>query len=230
MEYRDYYIYVYLDPRKSGNYIYGEFNFNFEPFYVGKGRNHRHRIHLLKVKRGDYKNLPKYHTIKKILDENLEPIIIKYRTDLLEKDAFNLEKNMIEIIGRKDLNKGPLRNLSNGGEGNGERKFTEEHRINLSLSMRGKSSEKQKAHLKSIHEKMKGNKRTLGFKFTEESKKKLAESHYKPVFQIGENGEILNEFASIKDAENYIGVSIKRVLRGGGKTAGGFFWRYKNNY
>jgi hypothetical protein len=45
--------------------------------------------------------------------------------------------------------------------------------------------------------------------------------------QIGNNNEILNEFQSIKDAEKYIGVSIKKVLRGKGNTAGGFFWVYK---
>lgn len=230
MEYNDYYIYVYLDPRKDGKYSYDEFTFDFEPFYIGKGRNHRSRIHLLKVKRGNYKNLPKYHVIKKILDEGLEPIIIKYKEGLLEKNAFDIEKDMIKKIGRKDLNNGPLRNLSNGGEGNGDRKFTDEHRINLSLSRKGKVSDRQRNHLKSIHEKMKGNKRTLGFKFSEESKRKLAESHYKPVLQIGDNNEILNEFKSIKDAEKYIGVSIKKVLRGNGNTAGGFFWMYKNNY
>jgi hypothetical protein len=58
----------------------------------------------------------------------------------------------------------------------------------------------------------------------------LAESHYKPVLQIGNNNEILNEFQSIKDAEKYIGVSIKKVLKGEGNTAGGFFWKYENNY
>lgn len=226
----DYYVYVYLDPTKPGNYSYGEFVFEFEPFYIGKGRKHRSRIHLLKVKRGNYKNLPKYHVIKKILDKGLEPIIIKYSEGLIEKNSFDIEMYMIGKIGRKDLNNGPLRNLSNGGEGNGDRKFTEEHRINLSLSRKGKVSDKQKDHLKSIHEKMKGNKRTLGFKFSAESKKKLAESHYKPVLQIGDNNEILNEFKSIKDAEEYIGVPIKKVLRGEGKTAGGFFWVYKNNY
>ena len=226
----DYYVYVYMDPSKPGNYKYGDFQFNFEPFYIGKGRNHRHRIHLLKVRRGNYKNLPKYHVIKKILNNGMEPIIIKYRENLLEVDAFSLEMCMIDSIGRKDIGKGPLRNLSNGGEGNGERKFTDEHRMNLSLSRMGKTSEKQMENLKKIHERMKGNKRTLGFKFSDESKKKLAESHYKPVFQITKEGEILREFRSIKDAESYIGLSIKKVLRGQAKTAGGFIWRYKNNY
>jgi len=223
----DYYVYVYLDPRKPGNYLYGDFYFEFEPFYVGKGRMHRHRIHLLKVKRGNYKNLPKYHVIKNILEQGLEPIIIKYKDNLLETDSFEIEKNMIELIGRKDLSKGPLRNLSNGGEGNGERKFTDEHRKNISISKKGVVTEKIRENLKEIHKRMIGNQRTLGFKFSEESKKKLAESHYKPVLQIGLDGEILNEFPSIKDAESYIGVSIKKVLRGGGKTAGGFLWKYK---
>ncbi len=230
MEYNDYYIYVYLDPRKPGIYLYRELKFDFEPFYIGKGRNHRSRIHLLKVKRGNYKNLPKYRVIKKILDEGMEPIIIKYKEDLLEKNAFSVEKDMIEKIGRKDLNNGPLRNLSNGGEGNGNRKFTEEHRINLSLSRKGKVSYKQKEHLKSIHKRMKGNKRTLGLKFTEESKRRMSESRKKKqVIQIDKSGEILREFISIRSANDYIGTNISRALRGDGKTAGGFFWKYKED-
>lgn len=32
-----YYTYVYLDPRRPGNYEYGNFLFAYEPFYVGKG-------------------------------------------------------------------------------------------------------------------------------------------------------------------------------------------------
>jgi hypothetical protein len=230
MEYNDYYVYVYLDPRKPGNYVYSEFEFQFEPFYIGKGRNHRYRIHLLKVKGGSYKNLPKYNKIKKILDSGMDPIIIKYKMDLHEKDSFDLEKNMIKSIGRKDLNNGPLTNLSDGGEGNGGKKFTDEHRANISLSKKGKVSDRMKKHLKSVHERMKGNKRTLGFKFTEESKTKMSESRKKkPVLQMNESGEILREFTSIKSAEDYIGYDISRVLRGEGKTAGGFFWKYKDD-
>ena len=224
----DYYVYVYLDPTKPGKYIFGDFVFDFKPFYVGKGRRHRHRIHLLKVKRNDYKNLPKYHTIKRILDSGMEPIIIKYKEGLNENDAFALEKCMIESIGRRDLSNGPLRNLSNGGEGSGGRKFTDEHRKNISLAKKGVLTEKMKSHLKTIHLSMIGNKKTLGFKFSDESKKALAESHYKAVSQIGKDGEILREFKSIKAAEEFIGVSIKKVLRGQGKTAGGYVWEYKN--
>ena len=47
-----YYTYVYLDTRKSGFYSYSGLNnerfvFNYEPFYIGKGKNNRFKDHLL---------------------------------------------------------------------------------------------------------------------------------------------------------------------------------------
>ena len=36
-----FYVYVYLDPRKEGEYNYGGLCFNAEPFYVGKGSGYR---------------------------------------------------------------------------------------------------------------------------------------------------------------------------------------------
>jgi hypothetical protein len=42
----NFYTYIYLDPRKPGNFKYGKYEFNYEPFYVGKGYNERCYIHL----------------------------------------------------------------------------------------------------------------------------------------------------------------------------------------
>jgi hypothetical protein len=226
----DYYVYVYLNPLKNGKMIYCEYSFDFEPFYVGKGRNNRASIHFRKVKNGNYSNLPKYHLIKKILDEGKEPIIIKYKKNMSEADAFKLEEDMILKIGRTDLGKGPLRNLSNGGEGNGNRIFTEEHRKNLSISKKGTLTESNKKHLKEIHKAMIGNKRTLGLKFSQETKNKMSQSRSKPIVQKDLEGNNICEFKSIKEAKERTGIkSIAKVLRGGGKTAGGFIWEYKDN-
>ena len=41
-----FYVYIYLDPRKRGKYIYEEFKFNYEPFYVGKGKGDQIKSHL----------------------------------------------------------------------------------------------------------------------------------------------------------------------------------------
>lgn len=110
-----YYVYVYLDPRKPGNYIYGTYTFEYEPFYIGKGCNNRAYSHL---------SIKKHHNsyfsnkIKKIRKEcGCSPIIIKYKEMLLENTAYDIETDMIKSIGRYDLKLGPLCNMTNGGDG-----------------------------------------------------------------------------------------------------------------
>jgi hypothetical protein len=225
----DFYVYVYLDPRKIGPFFYQELEFEYEPFYVGKGRNWRYKYHLLTVKRGKYSNLPKNQKIKKIIEDGFEPIIIKYSQNLEEKQSFMIEQELILKIGRKDLNSGPLNNLSNGGEGNGNRKFSEEHRKNLSLAKSGKTTENMKKHLKNLHKSMIGNQRTLGMKFTKESIEKMIKSRIKPIVKMDMQGNVLEEFSSIKEAMEKTKISMKKVLRGTAKTAGGFFWKYKSD-
>lgn len=115
IEPRKYYVYVYLDPRKNGDYKYGEYEFEHEPFYVGKGTDNRWKEHLSpSIKKI---NPFKYRKIQKIIRETGNiPIIIKYRNELTEKESLQLEIKMIKIIGRKDLKTGPLVNMSDGGE------------------------------------------------------------------------------------------------------------------
>jgi hypothetical protein len=107
----DFYVYVYLDPRKPGKYIYGEYEFDYEPFYVGKGKGLRMYMHLSCNDRNKYKT----NKIRSIFLNGLEPIIIKYREELDENAAYNLEVLMIDIIGYNKL--GPLTNLTKGGLG-----------------------------------------------------------------------------------------------------------------
>ena len=81
-----FYVYVYLDPRKLGKYIYGDYEFDYEPFYIGKGTEDRNEIHLKEVKyikengikaeKGDGINWFKVNKIIKIQETKKDPIIL----------------------------------------------------------------------------------------------------------------------------------------------------------
>jgi hypothetical protein len=90
----EFYVYIYLDPRKPGSYNYGDYMFNYEPFYVGKGKGNRMYVHLK-----DQSKCYKVHKIQKILSEkyNLEDYIIKIEDNMEEQYAFDLEIEMISI-------------------------------------------------------------------------------------------------------------------------------------
>lgn len=107
-----YYVYAYLDPRKPGSFIFGEYKFNFEPFYIGKGSGERYKMHLYESV--SIRNTPKLNKIRSILSVGLKPIIFKYFENISEIEAFKLETQMIKTIGRKDKQEGPLVNLCDG--------------------------------------------------------------------------------------------------------------------
>lgn len=113
-----FYVYVYLDPRKPGKFLYGEHNFDFEPIYVGKGSGYRFREHLWSEEKLGRKNpylKGKINNIKKEL--KTEPIILKIKENLTNLESYEYEKYLIKLIGRSDLEKGPLTNFTDGGEG-----------------------------------------------------------------------------------------------------------------
>jgi len=81
------------------------------PLYVGKGKGNRYLVssHL-----GTSNPLLK----NKILEIGKKNVQIEFpHKDLIELESFDLEEQYIQRIGRRDLNQGPLYNLTNGGEG-----------------------------------------------------------------------------------------------------------------
>lgn len=122
------YIYIYLNPLKRGKYNFGKFSFDYEPFYIGKGKNGRINVHLYVI---DSINKLKQNILNKIKKENKEPIIIKLYENISEYSAFRLEKYLIKLIGRRDLKLGTLANLTNGGEGTSGTIYTLERRTNM---------------------------------------------------------------------------------------------------
>lgn len=129
----DFYVYVLLDPRRPGNYAYGEVAFGYEPFYVGKGRLGRWDYHLDEAAHSRTTN-HKCNKIRKILREAGVPYKVCIQgCELLEKDAYALEILLIKGIGRADLSTGPLTNLTGGGEGFGS---GENHHIHAKIQDR----------------------------------------------------------------------------------------------
>lgn len=164
---KKYYVYVYLDPRKAGEYVYNQYHFNYEPFYVGKGSDNRVNFHL-KVK-GSNK-----HLLNKILNirlSNLEPIILKIKSELLEEDAYLFELDLIKTIGRRIINSGPLVNIKKGGIG--KIGFSDESKEKISFANKGKTYSDEYKKNKSIKNSGQGNP-MYGKKHTEESIKKMS--------------------------------------------------------
>jgi hypothetical protein len=113
-----YYIYVYLDTRKKGSYSFGDFHFEYEPFYVGKGINERYLTHL-RVANGSRKgkNNLIVTKIKSILNDGFEPRIIKIIEGLTKENYDSYEISTIKLIGKSCDSLGPLLNITDGGDG-----------------------------------------------------------------------------------------------------------------
>lgn len=109
------YIYIYLNPFKKGEYSYPNgLSFEYEPFYVGVGVNNRYKMHIYECNLK--KDTKKASTIKEIKNRGKLPIIEKVYENLTTNEATSLEIDTIREIGRLDLEKGPLTNLTNGGD------------------------------------------------------------------------------------------------------------------
>ncbi len=103
-----YYIYIYLDPRKSGRYCYKNFSLLYKPIYVGKGKNRRCKV--INGRTPIFIN--KFNKIKK---SELKPIIFKLFENLNEKESLDKETELIKEINIK--NPGILVNMTIGGDG-----------------------------------------------------------------------------------------------------------------
>ncbi|MCK9532489.1 MAG: NUMOD3 domain-containing DNA-binding protein [Gammaproteobacteria bacterium] len=162
-----FYVYAYLDPRKPGNFSYNGENFDFEPFYIGMGKGKRYQAHLKTDSLNSNCNPIKNGKIKHILDLGQKPIIIKLKENLSKQEAQLWEIHFIKVIGRYNLNLGPLSNLTNGGESTAGMIHSESTKQLLSQQRKGKpKTEAQMAAPQ--HQK--------GRTISEETKKKISNS------------------------------------------------------
>lgn len=111
-------VYIYLDPRKPGKYVYGDYSFDYEPFYVGQGNYRRSTIHLESAKSDmTYSKSYKHNKLVKLLSLGLEPTILILHENLTQEESYSIEMNLISLIGRSDIKTGCLTNRTDGGPG-----------------------------------------------------------------------------------------------------------------
>jgi group I intron endonuclease len=230
MDKKEYYVYVYLDPRNFGDYVYGEYKFDNEPFYVGKGKDYRHKRHLNESQLSN--NSHKSNLIKKLINNGWYPNIFILKEELSQAEAFELEKKLIKEIGRYDLQTGPLTNKTEGGEGISGYRWNYEQKIGIKsrkpskLGYKTSEETKQKIGDANRGKKWKDNKERVinfstlkkqqylgtknpffGKKHTEETLKKIS----KPIIMFDENMVVLCEYKSLTECSEKTGFPMGKI-------------------
>lgn len=122
------YVYIYLNPLKAGAFRYGKFEFTCEPFYVGIGCGNRINRHIVLAKTHKQKTF-KDNVILKITAQGQQPIRYKLYEQISIESAKRLERYLIKLIGRRDLETGTLVNLTDGGDGTNGYRMSKDRKL-----------------------------------------------------------------------------------------------------
>ena len=159
-----YYTYLYRDE-------------NGTPIYVGKGKNKRAWTHLSSKSKH-----PFIYKLQKMILNGHNPQPEFLCKDVDEEFAFFAEEEAIAYYGRKDLKKGTLLNLTEGGFGTSGHKHSDAAKEKISIASKGKKRSPEfkekirKANLglkKSVEFKQKLSIANKGKSLSEETKQKL---------------------------------------------------------
>jgi hypothetical protein len=251
-----YYVYVYLDPRKPGKYVYGDYSFDYEPFYVGKGSGSRKGTHLWENK-NNTTNQYKFNKIQKIIREIGEkPIVLTYKENLINSEAYLLEDDIIEKIGITKEGGVLVNVIKDNVNRNKDRDYSKSNnnsikRIQYDLDgnfIKEWESAKQVERIlgicnSNIVNVCNGKRKSAGgfiWKNKNESDKFIrnisleGQSHIKklyskPILQYSIEGFLIKEWESINDAE--IEMDVKNISRAIKKQylSAGYIWTFKQS-
>ena len=169
-----YYNYIYLDPRKRGQYQYNgvDICFLYEPIYVGKGTAYRKHVHPCNSKLN--KNTRFSNKLKKILSMgySIRPFIIQINASISEHIALETELKLILNIGTLDHNTGTLTNSILGGTGSNGRVSSRKGKTNIEFYGLERACAIKTAMLESRSK----NPLCRGWKHTDEAKRKQSKN------------------------------------------------------
>ena len=144
-------------------YTYAYLREDKTPYYIGKGTGRR-----IYHSKGRPCNKPK--------DKSR---IIFLKQNLTEEEAFNHEKYMIAVFGRKDLGTGILHNKTDGGEGISGYSHNEETKKRISKSGEENPFYGKKHSLETLEKMREASKNRKRRPHSEETKRKMRESAQK---------------------------------------------------
>ena len=115
-------------------------------FYVGKGNTSRTRLadhirnarHLIEGKPLSDRNRLKAGVIRKLLETGKVPLQVTVFESESEEEALAFEVKLISFYGKRIDGKGPLCNLTDGGEGTVGFKMSPESRNKISIAATGR--------------------------------------------------------------------------------------------
>jgi group I intron endonuclease len=246
-------IYIYLDPFSPGEFIYGEYKFNYKPFYVGMGNKYRSMSHLCESSLNRTPSSLKNIKIRSILNKGIDPIILILHKGLSLDEANLLEMRLISLIGRKYNKTGPLINIEDGGDckmyvngvkvgykkGGNFKPHSERTKQRISEAQMGeKNHQFGKTPSKETREKQRisssGEKNHFfGKEHSDYTKKLLIDINSIKVEQIDvETLEVINVYDSIKVAGKMTNIEISNIghcCRGGSIQVKGFYWEFHDH-
>jgi hypothetical protein len=230
----EYYVYIYCDPRKKGEFKYDkiDFTFNYEPFYVGMGKGYRFKRHVTNYEIEWNYNTIKNGKIKHLIESGIDPLkyVVFYKENIAKTEASEIEQAIIKSLGRINNGTGILSNMTDGGDG-----------WNNAVSpFKGKTYEqihgdKKAKELKEMRRrKLIGNtygSNSKGKKISKEHKAAISKSRRIPVKQMDKNLIVIKVWDSCQQAAEFLKISVSGIHntlneKMPAKSAGGYYWEF----
>jgi group I intron endonuclease len=210
---------------------------NNDPNYIGSGSNLKEAIKTY-GKSAFKKEILEYCNNTHHLAEREEYWLNYYNAES-NSDFYNKTNKAFGNSGMSEENKANIKQgLKNRkwnpewGELSGKARQGIKHKKHASGEEHGNYNKpKSKKHKENMSIARKGTKLTEEWKQAiKNNRQKCINVKSKPIIQLDENNNIINEYKSMTDARNTTSIKgIKNVVTGLAKTAGGFIWKYKED-